>query len=155
MTLIGWLQIGLLFLVVAALVKPLGLFMARVFSGERTFLSPVLAPVERGFYAAAGIDPQAEQGWLAYTLAMLAFSMAGFAALYAILRLQYYLPLNPQGFAGMSPRPRLQHGGQLRHQHQLAVLWRRDDDEPFQPDGRADGAELRSRPRPASPWRWR
>ncbi len=103
MTLIGWLQIGLLFAVVAALVKPLGLFMARVFSGERTFLSPVLAPVERGFYAVAGVDQKAEQGWLAYTLSMLAFSMAGFAALYAILRLQFYLPLNPQGFAGMAP----------------------------------------------------
>jgi K+-transporting ATPase ATPase A chain len=103
MTFIGWLQIGLLFAVVAALVKPLGLFMARVFSGERTFLSPVLGPVERGFYAAAGVDQKSEQGWLAYTLSMLAFSMAGFAALYAILRLQFYLPLNPQGFAGMSP----------------------------------------------------
>jgi len=103
MTLIGWLQIGLLFLVVALLVKPLGLFMARVFSGKRTFLSPVLEPVERGFYAAAGVDPEAEQGWLAYAFAILAFSMAGLAALYAILRLQYYLPLNPQGFAGMSP----------------------------------------------------
>ncbi|MEP9386118.1 potassium-transporting ATPase subunit KdpA [Mesorhizobium sp. KR9-304] len=103
MTLIGWLQIGLLFVVVAALVKPLGLFMARVFSGERTFLSPVLAPVERGFYAAAGVDAKTEQGWLAYALSVLAFSMAGFAALYAILRLQFYLPLNPQGFAGMAP----------------------------------------------------
>ena len=103
MTLIGWLQIGLLFLIVAALVKPLGLFMARVFSGERTFLSPVLRPVERGFYAAAGVDMKAEQGWLAYAMSVLAFSMASFAALYAILRLQFYLPLNPQGFAGMSP----------------------------------------------------
>ena len=103
MTLIGWLQIGLLFAVVAALVKPLGLFMARVFSGERTFLSPVLGPVERGFYGAAGVDRQAEQGWLAYALSMLAFSMAGFVALYATLRLQLYLPLNPQGFAGMAP----------------------------------------------------
>lgn len=103
MTLIGWLQIGLLFLVVAALVKPLGLFMARVFSGERTFLSRVFSPLEHGFYAVAGVDPKTEQGWLSYTLSMLAFSAAGFMALYAILRLQYYLPLNPLGFAGMSP----------------------------------------------------
>lgn len=86
MTLIGWLQIGLLFLIVAILVKPLGLFMARVFAGERTFLSPVLGPIERGFYAAAGIDARAEQGWFTYALSMLAFSMAGFVALYAILR---------------------------------------------------------------------
>ncbi|RFC68965.1 MULTISPECIES: potassium-transporting ATPase subunit KdpA [Mesorhizobium] len=103
MTITGWLQIGLLFLIVAALVKPLGLYMASVFSGERSLLAPVFGPVERGFYAAAGIRPDEEQGWLAYTLSMLAFSMAGFAALYTILRLQFYLPLNAQGFAGMSP----------------------------------------------------
>jgi K+-transporting ATPase ATPase A chain len=77
--------------------------MARVFSGERTFLSPVLAPVERGFYAMAGVSPEREQGWLSYTLAMLAFSAAGFASLYAILRLQAFLPLNPQGFDGVAP----------------------------------------------------
>ena len=103
MSIVGWLQIGLLCLVVLALIKPLGLFMAKVLSGERTLLSPVLEPVERGFYAASGVDPAKEQGWLGYTLAMIAFSMAGFALLYAILRLQLYLPLNPQGFAGMAP----------------------------------------------------
>ena len=103
MTLIGWLQIGLLFLVVLALIKPLGLFMASVFSGERTFLSPILSPVERSFYAASGIDAQKEQGWLAYTFSMLVFSMAGFAALYAILRCQAWLPFNPQGFANVPP----------------------------------------------------
>jgi len=103
MTLVGWLQIGLLIFIVALIVKPLGLFVARVFSGERTLLSPVLAPVERGLYAAAGVDAKTEQGWLAYALSVLAFSMAGFSALYAILRLQFYLPLNPQGFAGMAP----------------------------------------------------
>ena len=67
MTLIGWLQIGLLFAVVAIVVKPLGLFMARVFSGERTFLSPVLGPVERGFYAAAGVDQKSEQKYVPLT----------------------------------------------------------------------------------------
>jgi K+-transporting ATPase ATPase A chain len=103
MSLIGWLQIGLLFLALLIAVKPLGLYMAKVFSGERTFLSPVLAPVERGFYAIAGVDPKKEQGWLAYTFAMLSFSAAGFVLLYAILRLQQYLPLNPQGFAGLAP----------------------------------------------------
>jgi len=103
MSLIGWLQIGLLFLALLIAVKPLGLYMAKVFSGERTFLSPVLGPVERGFYALAGVDQKKEQGWLAYTFAMLAFSAAGFVLLYAILRLQQYLPLNPQGFAGFAP----------------------------------------------------
>lgn len=103
MTIVGWLQISLLFLAVLAAIKPLGLYMARVFSGERTFLSPVLAPVEVGLYRMAGIQRDKEQGWLAYTVSMLAFSLAGFLALYAILRLQAYLPLNPQGFAGMAP----------------------------------------------------
>ena len=79
MSLVGWLQIGLLVLFVFALIRPLGLFMARVFKGDRTFLSPVLGPVERVFHAASGIDPKSEQGWLAYTLSMLAFSMAGFS----------------------------------------------------------------------------
>ncbi|MBW8283470.1 MAG: potassium-transporting ATPase subunit KdpA [Rhizobium sp.] len=103
MTIIGWLQISLLFLAVLVAIKPLGLYMARVFSGERTFLSPVLAPLEGGLYRLAGIQPDKEQGWLAYTVSMLAFSLVGFLALYAILRLQAYLPLNPQGFAGMAP----------------------------------------------------
>ena len=101
MILSGWLQIGLFFLAVLAIIKPLGLYMAHVFSGRRTWLSPVLGPVESGFYKASGIDPQREQGWLGYTLAMLTFSLTGFLALYAILRLQHLLPFNPQGFAGM------------------------------------------------------
>lgn len=101
MTLVGWLQISLLFLAVLLVIKPLGLYMARVFSGERTFLSPVLGRVERDLYRVSGINPEKEQSWLGYTLAMLAFSLAGFLALYAMLRLQAYLPLNPQGFPGV------------------------------------------------------
>lgn len=101
MTLVGWLQISLLFLAVLLVIKPLGLYMARVFSGERTFLSPVLGRVERDLYRLSGINPEKEQSWLGYTLAMLAFSLAGFVALYAMLRLQAYLPLNPQGFPGV------------------------------------------------------
>ena len=101
MTLVGWLQISLLFLAVLLVIKPLGLYMARVFSGERTFLSPVLGRVERDLYHVSGINPEKEQSWLGYTLAMLAFSLAGFLALYAMLRLQAYLPLNPQGFPGV------------------------------------------------------
>ncbi|XUY28764.1 potassium-transporting ATPase subunit KdpA [Agrobacterium sp. rho-8.1] len=103
MTIIGWLQISLLFLAVLCVVKPLGLYMAKVFSGERTFLSPVLQPIERGIYRAAGTSMDKEQNWLAYTLSMLAFSLASFLVLYAILRLQAYLPLNPQGFANVPP----------------------------------------------------
>lgn len=103
MTAIGWLQIAFIFALVLICVKPLGAFMAHVFSGERTFLSPVLAPVERGFYALAGIDPAKEQGWRSYTMAMLAFSAAGFASLYGLMRLQDVLPLNPQEFSAVAP----------------------------------------------------
>ena len=103
MTMIGWLQIALFFLAVLVTIKPLGLYMARVFAGERTALSPVLGRLEADLYRISGVSPTKEQGWLAYTVAMLAFSLAGFAALYAILRLQAFLPLNPQGFAGMAP----------------------------------------------------
>jgi K+-transporting ATPase ATPase A chain len=103
MTILGWLQISLLFIAVLLVIKPLGLYMAKIFAGERTWLSPVFSPVEHGLYAAAGVDPKKEQSWLGYTLAMLTFSLAGFLALYAILRLQAFLPLNPQGFANVPP----------------------------------------------------
>ncbi|MGV3490210.1 MAG: potassium-transporting ATPase subunit KdpA [Devosia sp.] len=103
MTPMGWLQIGLMVAAVAVLVKPLGLYMASVFEGRRNLLSPVLGPVERLFYGVSGVDAEKEQGWLGYTLAMLAFSIAGFLALFGILRFQDLLPLNPQGFAGLAP----------------------------------------------------
>ncbi|AWN40174.1 potassium-transporting ATPase subunit KdpA [Methylobacterium durans] len=103
MTLDGWIQIALFCAVVLALVKPLGLYMARVFSGERTPLTPLLAPIERGLYRAAGIDARHEQTWLAYGFALLAFHALGFLLLYAILRLQDVLPLNPMGQAGVAP----------------------------------------------------
>jgi K+-transporting ATPase ATPase A chain len=103
MTLSGWLQISLILALVALTTRPLGLYMARVFSGERTMLSPLLLPVERLFYRLAGVSIEREQNWVSYTVAMLAFSAAGFASLYAILRLQAYLPFNPQGFDNVPP----------------------------------------------------
>ncbi len=103
MTLIGWFQIALFCAVVLALVKPLGAYMTRVFAGERTILSPVLVPIERGLYRAAGIDARHEQTWLGYGLAMLVFHALGFVWLYAILRLQDGLPLNPMGQAAVAP----------------------------------------------------
>src|SRR5665647_1338263 len=103
MSTIGWAQIALTFALVLAAALPLGFYVAKVFSGGHTFVSPVLGPVERGLYRAAGIDPAHEQSWLSYGLAMLTFSVAGFASLYAILRLQSYLPWNPQGFDGVAP----------------------------------------------------
>ncbi len=103
MTLNGWLQIALFCAVVLALVKPLGWYMTRVFAGERTPLSPVLAPVERGLYRAAGIDAGHEQTWLGYGLAVLAFHLLGFVLLYAVLRLQAVLPLNPMDQPAVAP----------------------------------------------------
>jgi potassium-transporting ATPase potassium-binding subunit len=103
MSLNGWLQIAVTLALVLAVVLPLGRYMARLFTGERTFLHPVLSPLERGFYRAAGIDPAREQGWFAYTMAMLVFSGAGFASLYLILRLQGILPFNPARLPGVAP----------------------------------------------------
>ncbi|TGD98031.1 potassium-transporting ATPase subunit KdpA [Methylobacterium nonmethylotrophicum] len=103
MTLAGWIQIALFCAAVLALVKPLGLYMTRVFSGARTPLSPLLRPVERGLYRLAGIDEAHEQHWLAYAGAMLVFHAAGFVLLYAILRLQGLLPFNPADQGAVAP----------------------------------------------------
>src|SRR5271169_3684009 len=103
MTLAGWLQIALVLALVVACSVPLSAFMARVYSGERNFLSPVLGPVERGFYRLAGVDPAREQDWFGYTIAMVVFSVAGFLSLYALQRLQNVLPLNPRGFDAVAP----------------------------------------------------
>ena len=93
MSLTGWAQIALVLVLVVVASIPLSGFLTRVFKGERNILSPVFAPVERGFYRLAGVDPEREQGWLAYTMAMIAFSIAGFLSLYALQRLQNLLPL--------------------------------------------------------------
>ncbi len=103
MTLNGWLQIAIVLATVLLAAVPLGAFLAKVYTGKPTFLSLVLGPVERGFYALAGVDPIREQGWRSYALAMLLFNAAGFGLLYAILRLQGFLPFNPQGFGALSP----------------------------------------------------
>jgi len=78
MTAIGWIQIILYCAIIVALVKPLGWYMTRVFNGERTFLSPVLRPVEAGLYWIGGVDERREQHWLTYTVAMLLFHVGGF-----------------------------------------------------------------------------
>jgi len=98
MTFNGWLQIAIFSAIVIALVRPFGGYMTRVFQGERTLLSPVLRPVERGIYAVCGVRETEEQNWVTYTIAMLAFSVAGFVSLYALQRLQNVLPFNPQKF---------------------------------------------------------
>ena len=97
MTFNGWAQILVFCIVIAPIVRPLGGYITRVLSGERTLLSPLLAPVERGFYRVAGVDAAQEQHWLGYTGAVVLFHLFGFAILYAILRLQGVLPFNPAG----------------------------------------------------------
>ncbi len=87
MTINGWMQIAIYFVILTALVVPLGRFMARVFEGERTFLSPVLRPLEVGLYRVAGVDETREQHWITYTVAMLIFNAAGFLLVYALQRL--------------------------------------------------------------------
>jgi K+-transporting ATPase ATPase A chain len=99
----GWAEIVVTIGLAIGLGWPLGIYMARVWEGQSTWLDPVLKPVERVFYGLSGVDPKKGQTWVTYAIAMLAFNAAGFFLLYAILRLQNILPLNPQGFAGMSP----------------------------------------------------
>jgi potassium-transporting ATPase potassium-binding subunit len=96
MTLNGYIQIALYCVVLTLLVKPFGLYMTRVFNGERTFLSLVLRPIERVIYALSGVKEHEEQDWKGYGLAMLAFTLMGFLTLYALQRLQAALPFNPQ-----------------------------------------------------------
>jgi K+-transporting ATPase ATPase A chain len=102
MTAQGVLQFVLYLAVLLLLVKPLGTFMANVYEGKRTFLSPVLGPVERVIYRLAGVDPARETGWQPYAVATLLVNITGFLALYLLQRLQGVLPLNPQAFGAVS-----------------------------------------------------
>lgn len=103
MTAIGWAQALVFFLIVLALTKPLGLYMARVFEGERTWLSPVLVPLEKLIYRLCGVREGEEMTWYAYALSMLAFSLIGLGYLYVLLRTQKWLPFNPAHIDNMTP----------------------------------------------------
>ena len=118
MTIQGLLYIALVFVLVLGCAFPMGRYMAAIFEGRVKFL----APLETGFYKLCGIDPNRAMRWQDYTVALLLLSVIHFFLLYAILRLQYYLPMNPQHITGMPPTPGLQHRRQLHHQHQLAGL---------------------------------
>src|SRR6201982_3274990 len=103
MTANGWLQI-LLFLVLVFLVtKPIGIFLTRVFNREKTFMDPVLFPIERLLYRVTGVDEEHEMRWTEYAIAMLLFSLVSMIVLYLMQRLQAYLPFNPQKFGAVSP----------------------------------------------------
>ena len=103
LTLNTQIQVAILFGLVVLLTKPLGLYMYRLFQGERTSLSPVLHPVERAIYWVCGVKEDQEQGWIGYTISMLVFALAGILLLYLLERLQGSLPLNPKGFGGVEP----------------------------------------------------
>jgi len=103
MTLVGCAQIALVLALALGCAIPLSRLIADIYAGGRNFLTPIFGWIERGFYRLAGVDPSREQDWLSYTLAMLAFSIAGFLSLYALQRLQGLLPLNPRSFDGMPP----------------------------------------------------
>jgi len=98
MTIEGWILIGVFVALVALIARPMGLYLTAVFDGRRTWLSPILAPVERGFYRLAGVKTDAEQDWKGYAGALVVFSLAATLALFALMQLQHLLPLNPQGF---------------------------------------------------------
>jgi K+-transporting ATPase ATPase A chain len=99
----GWIQFTFFVVVLALITKPMGLYLLRVLDANgKTWLDPLLRPLERGTYRVMGVDPQKEHNWKQYTFAMLLFSLVGCLFTYAILRLQYFLPLNPQGLTAVS-----------------------------------------------------
>src|SRR5580658_736528 len=100
----GWIQLGFYVIVLALITKPLGLYLSRVLDANgRTWFDPLLRPLERLTYRLMGVDPQTEQDWKRYTVAMLIFSLVSCLFTYVILRTQKWLPLNPQGFDNCSP----------------------------------------------------
>src|SRR5512140_2695244 len=103
MTSHGWMQIGLFALVIAAVTKPMGVFLFKVLEGKRHPFSTALGPLERAIYRVCGIDPSREQGWREYAGALLALSAMGALVTYALQRLQHVLPLNPQGWPAVEP----------------------------------------------------
>ena len=103
MTANGWFQIGLFLAVIFLITKPLGIFLTRVFEKQRTFLDPVLRPIERLTYKLCGIDESREMPWTQYGITMLLFSGVSMLLLYLIERVQYWLPFNPQNLANVAP----------------------------------------------------
>src|SRR6202011_1498725 len=99
----GWLQIGIYLTVLLALTKPMGVFMTRVFAGEKTFLDPALRPIEHLLYRMTGVDEKREMDWTEYTIAMLLFSGVSMILLYVMERVQQWLPFNPQHLSKLAP----------------------------------------------------
>ena len=130
-------------MLVLATTRLLGPYLARVLAGGPALGDRIFLPVERVIYRLAGVDPSREQPWTIYALSLLAFSAVSVLGLYLLQRAQGVLPLNPTDVGGVPPALAFNTAVELRHEHELAELQRRVDDEPSHADGRADGAELR------------
>src|SRR5712671_1097236 len=126
MTLNGWLQIGLFLLAILAVTPVLGRFMTRVFNRERTWLDPVLRPIERLIYKSTGVDETREMRWTEYAVAMLLFSVVSMLVLYLMQRAAV-AAVEPAGLRPRCRRSGVQHGGVVHDQHELAELQRRID----------------------------
>src|SRR5437870_2599908 len=133
MTANGWIQIGAFLVAVLALTKPLGVFMARVFNREWTFLDPVMRPVERLVYRLTGVDEQREMRWTQYTIAMMLFTGVSMLLLYGAV--PEMVAAQPAAPAERPAGSRLKHRRFFHDQHQLAGLHARDDHELPDPDG--------------------
>ncbi len=150
----GWLQFAIYSVILLASVRPVGIYLARVFEGERTWLDPVLRPIERLIYKLSGVNAEKEMNWREYAYAVLGFSAVSMLVTYAIERLQALAALEPAGTGRRRTGPGLEHRRQLHHQHQLAVVYARDHHELSHPDGRPGDAQLLVAPRWASWWPW-
>ena len=135
MTANGWVQIVVFLLLMLAVTKPLGVFMTRVFNRERTFMDPVLRPIERLIYKLCFVDENHEMRWTEYAFAMLLFSVVSMLLLYLMQRVQGYLAAESAEICGGSASSGFQHGSFLHHQHQLAELFRRNHHELSDADG--------------------
>ena len=123
MNIYSWIQLIFYMVVLLALAKPLGTFMAKVYQGEHTFLDPVFGPVEQFIYRLAGVHADEEMNWKVYAIALMLFNVLGLFVVYALQRLQGFLPLNPEGFGAVTPELILEYCGQLHHKYELAGLW--------------------------------
>ena len=144
MTVNGYLQLAF-YVVLLLLVKPLGAYMASVYEIASLASVRIARRSSARSTGCAACDSEREMRWTEYAVAVMAFNILGLLAVYALQRLQAWLPLNPQGMARRRARFRVQHGGELRHQHQLAGLRRRDDDELSDADAGPQRPELRLR----------
>ena len=145
MSLNGWLQSAVLFAVVLALMRPLGIYIARVLEGEKTFLDPVLRPVERLIYRISGIDALLEMNWREYAVAMLLFSFVSLLLTYVIERAAAFPAVEPARPRRRRARSGMEHRRLVHHQYQLAIVCARSGDELLHRDGGARVSQLPER----------